>query len=70
MDRPLGVPAVFDRCAGCPWTVGVEEARRWAEQDPAVIAGRFRVDVARCAVAAGRVAFPEPVGERVAYEDL
>ena len=36
-------------------------------------AGRFRVDVARWAVAAGRIAFPErdaPVGERVPYEDL
>ena len=55
------------------WTVDVDEARRLAEQDPAVVAGRFRVDVARWAVAAGRVAFPEqdaPVGERVGFEDL
>jgi hypothetical protein len=55
------------------WTVDVEEARRLAEQDPAVVAGRFRVDVASWAVAAGRVAFPEqdaPVGERVRFEDL
>src|SRR5512140_3574176 len=34
------------------WTVGVAEARRLAELDPAVVAGRFRVDVARWAVAA------------------
>ena len=55
------------------WTVGPDEARRLAEQDPAVRAGRFRVDVARWAVAAGRIAFPEqpdPVGERVRFEDL
>ena len=55
------------------YTVGPDEARRLAEQDPAVLAGRFRVDVARWAVAAGRIAFPEratPVGERVRYEDL
>ena len=55
------------------WTVDVDEARRLAEQDPAVVAGRFRVDVARWAVAAGRIAFPEqdaPVGEQVRFEDL
>ena len=55
------------------YTVGPEEARRLAEQDPAVRAGRFRVDVARWAVAADRIAFPGqdgPVGERVPYEDL
>lgn len=55
------------------WSVPPEEARRLAEQDPAVRAGRFRVDVARWAVAAGRVAFPEApgtVGEQVAFEDL
>jgi hypothetical protein len=51
----------------------VDDARRLAESDPAVRAGRFRVDVARWCVAAGRVAFPEhdgPVGERVRFEDL
>ncbi|WP_447925171.1 aromatic amino acid lyase [Georgenia muralis] len=53
------------------YTVDVAEARRLAEQDPAVRAGRFRVDVARWAVGAGRIAFPEgPVGERVRFEDL
>ena len=55
------------------WTVDPAEARRLAELDPGVVAGRFRVDVARWAVAAGRVAFPEaegPVGERVRFEDL
>ena len=55
------------------YTVPVDEARRLAESDPAVRAGRFRVDVARWCVAAGRVAFPEqdgPVGERVRFEDL
>lgn len=55
------------------WTVPPEEARRWAEQDPAVVAGRFRVDTARWAVSAGRVAFPErdaPVGDQVRFEDL
>ena len=55
------------------YTVDADEARRLAEQDPAVRAGRFRVDVARWAVAEGRVAFPEqdgPVGHRVRYEDL
>ncbi|HZB65810.1 MAG TPA: YciI family protein [Ornithinibacter sp.] len=55
------------------YTVEPAEARRLAEQDPAVRAGRFRVDVARWAVAAGRIAFPESdrrVGERVRFEDL
>ena len=55
------------------WSVDPDEARRLAEQDPAVRAGRFRVDVARWAVASGRIAFPEqdgPVGEEVAFEDL
>jgi uncharacterized protein len=55
------------------YTVGPDEARRLAEQDPAVRAGRFRVDVARWAVAAERIAFPQhdgPVGDRVAFEDL
>jgi uncharacterized protein YciI len=55
------------------YAVPPDEARRLAEQDPAVRAGRFRVDVARWAVATGRVAFPEadgPVGERVRFEDL
>ena len=55
------------------YTVDAAEARRLAEQDPAVLAGRFRVDVARWAVAAGRIAFPEqdgPVGQRVAFGDL
>ena len=55
------------------WSVEPEEARRLAEQDPAVRAGRFRVDVARWAVASGRLAFPEhdgPVGREVAFEDL
>jgi len=55
------------------WTVDPSEARRLAEQDPAVVAGRFRVDVARWAVAAGRIAFPQrdaPVGETVRFEDL
>ena len=55
------------------YTVGMAEARRLAEQDPAVRAGRFRVDVARWAVAQGRIAFPEqdaPVGDVVRFEDL
>jgi uncharacterized protein YciI len=55
------------------YTVGPDEARRLAEQDPAVVAGRFRVDVARWAVAAGLVDFPRadrPVGEQVRFEDL
>ncbi len=55
------------------YTVDPTEARRLAEQDPAVRAGRFRVDVARWAVGAGRIGFPEvdgPVGQRVAFEDL
>lgn len=55
------------------YTVDAAEARRLAEQDPAVRAGRFRVDVARWAVAPGRIAFPEqngPVGDRVRFEDL
>jgi uncharacterized protein len=55
------------------YTVDADEARRLAEQDPAVRAGRFRVDVARWAVASGKVDFPErevPVGERVRFEDL
>jgi uncharacterized protein YciI len=55
------------------YTVDADEARRLAEQDPAVRAGRFRVDVARWAVATGRIAFPEqerPVGRLVRFEDL
>jgi uncharacterized protein len=55
------------------YTVSSGEARRLAEQDPAVRAGRFRVDIARWCVSAGRVAFPEydgPVGDRVRFEDL
>jgi len=55
------------------YTVGLDEARRLAEADPAVRAGRFRVDIARWAVAEGRVAFPEaggPVGDVVRFEDL
>ena len=55
------------------YTVDASEARRLAEQDPAVRAGRFRVDVARWAVAAGRITFPEadgPVGRRVPFADL
>lgn len=65
MDRPPGVPAAFD-----VRMVDATEARRLAEQDPAARAGRFRVDVARWAVSAGHIAFPEhqgPVGRRVAY---
>jgi uncharacterized protein YciI len=55
------------------YTVDPREARRLAEEDPAVRAGRFRVDVARWAVAAGRIAFPERdgrVGQLVRFEDL
>ena len=55
------------------YTLDATEARRLAEQDPAVRAGRFRVDVALWAVAAGRVTFPEqdgPVGRWVRFEDL
>ena len=55
------------------YTVDPTEARRLAEQDPTVRAGRFRVDVARWAVGAGRIAFPEvadEVGQRIAFEDL
>ncbi len=58
---------------GCRSTRWHRRGTRLAEQDPAVVAGRFRVDVARWAVAAGRIAFPEtegPVGDRVRYEDL
>jgi hypothetical protein len=48
MDRPPGVPASFDvrdqsdeTMRGMSvWTVGVDEARRLAEQDPAVVAPR------------------------------
>ena len=55
------------------YTVGPREARRLAEEDPAVRAGRFRVDVARWAVGVGRIAFPESsgrVGDVVPFEDL
>jgi uncharacterized protein YciI len=55
------------------WNVDPAEARRLAESDPAVRAGRFRVDTARWCVATGRIAFPEydgPVGDRVRFEDL
>ncbi|HEU4999593.1 MAG TPA: YciI family protein [Lapillicoccus sp.] len=55
------------------YTVSAAEARRLAEGDPAVRAGRFRVDIARWAVSAGRITFPEydgPVGDRVRFEDL
>ena len=55
------------------YSVDPDEARRIAEQDPAVKAGRFRVDVARWAVAAGLISFPGhdgPVGREVRFEDL
>jgi uncharacterized protein len=55
------------------YAVDADEARRLAEADPAVLAGRFRIDVARWAVAHGHVAFPEqdrPVGDVVRFEDL
>ncbi|MEP6650635.1 MAG: YciI family protein [Lapillicoccus sp.] len=55
------------------YTVDPDEARRLAEADPAVRAGRFRVDVAQWCVSAGRIAFPEydgPVGQRARFEDL
>jgi len=55
------------------YSVAHDEARAYAERDPAVVAGRFRVDVARWAVAADRITFPEaagPVGTRVRFEDL
>ncbi|HEY6740807.1 MAG TPA: YciI family protein [Lapillicoccus sp.] len=55
------------------YTVDVDEARRLAESDPAVRAGRFRVDIARWCVSAGRITFPEydgQVGDRVRFEDL
>jgi uncharacterized protein len=55
------------------YTVDPAQARHLAEQDPAVRAGRFRVDVARWAVGADVLAFPAhegPVGRRVAFEDL
>ena len=54
------------------YTVPVDEAQRLAEFDPAVRAGRFRVDVARWCVAGGRGAIPHPdgpVGERGRVED-
>jgi uncharacterized protein len=38
--------------------VGVEEARRLAEQDPAVRAGRLRIEAWRWWFKAGEVAFP------------
>jgi hypothetical protein len=68
MERPPGAPEAFE-----VRTVDPREARRLAEEDPAVRAGRFRVDVARWAVAAGRIAFPERdgrVGQLVRFEDL
>lgn len=55
------------------YTVPADEALRLASGDPAVRAGRLRVDVARWCVGAGRLAFPAyagPVGDRVAFEDL
>ena len=55
------------------YTVAADQARRLAAQDPAVRAGRLRVDVARWCVGSGRLAFPAyrgPVGDRVAFEDL
>ena len=55
------------------YTVAAEEALRLACDDPAVHAGRLRVDVARWCVGTGRLAFPAyggPVGDRVAFEDL
>lgn len=55
------------------YTLPAHEALRLARQDPAVRAGRLRVDVARWCVGTGRLAFPAyggPVGDRVAFEDL
>ena len=55
------------------YTVSADDALRLARQDPAVRAGRLRVDVARWCVGTGRLAFPAyggPVGDRLAFEDL
>ena len=55
------------------YTVATDEALLLAAADPAVRAGRLRVDVARWCVGTGRVDFPaygRPVGDRVAFEDL
>lgn len=55
------------------YAVDAAEARRLAQDDPAVRAGRFRIDIARWAVEEGRIAFPrhdEPVGAVVPFEDL
>ena len=88
MERPPGVPESFDvrtvvylRSGANPPVLSEEDSTalhhahlaHLAEQDPAVVAGRFRVDVARWAVAAGLIAFPQrdaPVGELVRFEDL
>jgi uncharacterized protein YciI len=42
----------------CLYRVGLEEARRLAEEDPAVKAGRLAVDVLTWSTAKGALAFP------------
>jgi uncharacterized protein YciI len=42
----------------CLYRVGVEEARRLAEQDPSVLAGRLRVDVWGWFFPVGEIVFP------------
>ncbi len=72
MERPPGVPESFDVRTVVYLRSGANPPVL-SEQDPAVVAGRFRVDVARWAVAAGLIAFPQrdaAVGELVRFEDL
>jgi uncharacterized protein YciI len=44
------------------YRTGVEEARRLAEQDPAVVAGRLRIEAWRWWFRAGEVVFPRDQG--------
>ena len=55
------------------YTVGADEALAIASQDPMVLAGHLRVEVALWCVGAGKVAFPlhaEPVGQRLTFEQM
>ena len=55
------------------YTVGLEEARALAEQDPSVRAGRLRPLVVRWWTRAGQIDFPRhagPVGDRRSLADL
>lgn len=55
------------------YTVGRDQAYELASQDPSVLAGRLKIEVARWWTGAGRVGFPlhgRPVGDRFTIDDM